>query len=280
MKALIIAAGYGTRFLPVTKSIPKEMLPLITKPAISFVIEELVSSGIKDILIVTSRRKRALEEFLDRDTELETVFKKEGDQAKLDLLDSFSNVNFSFVRQKKMLGTGHAILQARYWIGDEPFMVVYPDDLCVGSPPLSRLMIEQHKKKGKCILATVHDPPLLNRFGVLKIDQASGRVIDIVEKPEPGKEPSKEASIGRYLYDPEIFHWLAKGWEKHTTGEYYHTYALKKMMDKGKVVHTAISPDQWVDTGTPSGYLRAILRYAMQFPDLKEVVKKETENLD
>ena len=273
MKGIIVAAGYGTRFLPVTKTIPKEMLPLINKPSISFIIEEFIQSGIKDIIVISSRRKKVLEDFFDREIELEEVFRREGAEAKLDSIKP-RDARFSFIRQTEMIGTGHALLQAAPLIGDEPAVVAYPDDIHMGNTPLAGQLIKSYEETGCSVLATIHNPPHLERYGVLDLAEDGQHVRDIVEKPPMGQEPSKEVSIGRYLYTPEFFRYLAEGWEKHTSGEYYHIYALKKLMDQGKVVFKEVEGER-LDTGEPAGFLRATLRYAAQDPELKQIIREE-----
>ncbi len=270
MKGLILAAGYGTRFLPVTKTIPKEMLPLLDKPSIAFIVDEFIASGIEDIVIITSRRKKALEDYFDREMELESVFTAEGALNKLVAIKP-PEAHFTFIRQQKMLGTGHALLTTRAVIGQEPFVVAYPDDLHFGVPPLARQLIDTHKETGCTVLSTIHNPVDLERYGILDIDPDGFHVKDIVEKPAPGTAPSKEATIGRYLYTPEIFEFLEEGWKKHTGGEYYHTYALKKLMYSGQVVYRQCVGER-LDTGTPAGYLRAILKYAATVPEYREVL--------
>jgi UTP--glucose-1-phosphate uridylyltransferase len=272
LKGLIIAAGYGTRFLPVTKTIPKEMLPIITKPAISFIIEEFIAAGITDIVLLSSRRKKALDDFFDREMELEGLFTKEHAEDKLQLIRPY-DINLTIIRQQEMLGTGHALLQAQQAIGDQPFVVAYPDDIVMGEPPLSRQLIDEYEQTGCSVMATLHDPPNLERYGVLALEEDGKHVSSIIEKPEPGKEPSKEATIGRYLYTPEIFTYLQEGWEKHTGGEYYHIYALQQLMKQHKVVYTPVA-GQRLDTGSPEGYLRAIITYAKQDPHLKSVLEQ------
>lgn len=226
MKGIILAAGYGTRFLPITKTIPKEMLPILNKPSIDYIIEEFTSSGIKEILIITSRRKGVLDNYFDREIELETVFTKE---CKKDLLEKIKlkDINISFIRQNEMMGTGHALLHAKPWIGTDNVIVAYPDDLHVGSPSLTTQLIELHKKTGKNILSVIENPKDINRYGVIKLNKDNIHVKDIVEKPEVGKEPSNKASIGRFLYTHEFFKFLEEGFKIHQKGEYHHIYALK-----------------------------------------------------
>ncbi|MBI9106259.1 MAG: UTP--glucose-1-phosphate uridylyltransferase [Spirochaetales bacterium] len=273
MKGLIVAAGYGSRFLPVTKTIPKEMLPLIDKPSIAFIVEEFIASGINEILIITSRRKKVLEDFFDREVELEGVFSAEGDADKAKKIAPYEAKIF-FVRQQEMMGTGHALMQARPMMGNEAFVVAYPDDLHFGDKPLAGQLIEKYNETGCSVMATIHNPPNLERYGILKLADDNLHVTDIVEKPAPGSEPSQEASIGRYLYTPEIFDYLEEGWAAHKGGEYYHTYALNKMMREGRVVYKETEGER-LDTGAPEGYLRAILRYAAQNPELSAVLKEE-----
>ncbi len=271
MKGIIVAAGYGTRFLPATKTVPKEMLPLIDKPSIAFIVEEFLASGVTEILIISSRRKKVLEDYFDREIELETIFKAEGAQAKLDKIKPYK-AKIYFVRQQEMLGTGHALLQAKSILGDEPFVVAYPDDLHFGEKPLTKQLIEVFEQTGCSVLSTIHDPPNLSRYGVLKLADDGFHVHDIIEKPEPGSEPSKEASIGRYLYTSELFTLLEEGWDQHRGGEYYHTYALKQLMKQGKVVYRAVEGDR-LDTGSPEGYLEAILRYAASSEQYRGVLE-------
>lgn len=277
MKGVIVAAGYGTRFLPVTKTVAKEMLPLLNKPSIAFVIEEFLASGITDIIIITSRRKRSLEDYLDREMELEALFESEHAKSKLDLIRPY-NAHFSFVRQMEMKGTGHALLQVKPLIGGEPVVVAYPDDLHFGTPPLARQLVDTYNQTGCSVLASFFDPPELNRYGVLDLAADGLHVNDIVEKPPVGKEPSREASMGRYLYTPEFFDHLEEGWRYHTTGEYFHVYALNKLMKAGKVVYKRMEGER-LDTGNVSGFLQATLKYAKQFPELRQIIKDEAAEL-
>lgn len=282
MKGVIVAAGYGTRFLPVTKTIPKEMLPLVDTPSVDFIAREFIAAGIHHILVITSRRKRSLEDYFDREMELEAVFSREGADAKLERIRPLE-AQFTFVRQQEMRGTGHALLAAREFAGDEPVVVAYPDDLHFGEPPLAAQLVESYERTGNSVLATLHDPPDLNRYGVLDVAADGLHVHDIVEKPAPGTEPSKEASIGRYLYTPEFFDYLQKGWEEHErsggTGEYYHVGALKSLMADGKVVYTRTRGER-IDTGAPEGYLRAIVRYASGVPSYRDALRAELDRLE
>jgi UTP--glucose-1-phosphate uridylyltransferase len=277
VKGVILAAGYGTRFLPVTKTIPKEMLPLIDRPAIDFVIEEFLLSGIEEILVITSRRKKALEDYLDREIELEAIFEAQDAAAKLEKIRP-PKARIFFSRQREMMGTGHALMASRPFVGGEPFVVAYPDDLHIGEPPLARQLILAYEQTGCSVLSTVFDPPELHRYGTIGIAEDGLHVSRLVEKAPPGSEPSREASIGRFLYTEEIFPALEDGWEKHdpARGEYFHTAAVNVLAAQGKVVFKRWE-GQWLDTGKPDGFFRSILRYASTVPELKEVLDRFVE---
>ena len=272
MKGIIVAAGYGTRFLPVTKTVPKELLPVGTKPSIAFIVDEFVQSGIEDIIIISSRRKKSLEDYFDREIELEGLFLKEGRKDKLALIE-VPAARISFVRQTEMRGTGHALLQVKELIGNEACVVAYPDDLHVGDIPLARQLIDLYSQTGKCVLATILEPGDVSRYGVVDPEPDGVGVRGFVEKPARGREPSHEVSIGRYLYTPEFFEKVAEGWALHTAGEYYHSYALDRMIEAGKVAFKRVDGER-LDTGDPAGYLEAILRNAALDPALKPALDR------
>lgn len=266
MKAVIIAAGYGSRFLPASKTVPKEMFPVINRPAIDFILQELAASGIEEILFITSRRKRALEDYVDREVELEQVFASEGDSAKQQAI-AVPPGRFFFLRQERMLGTGQAILLAEPFTGDEPFVVVFPDDLHIGEPPLTRQLIDVYERTGCSVLAVEHDPPHLERYGVVALAADGLHVTDIVEKPSPGTEPSRDASIGRYLYTPEIYSALRSRWKRCQEGEFSYTEGVEELAAQRRVVIQRMEGRR-LDIGSPVGYLRSILEYAARDPDL------------
>ena len=272
MKGIIVAAGYGTRFLPATKTVPKELLPVGTKPSIAYIVEEFVASGIREIVIITSRRKKALDDYFDREIELEEIFKREGKADKLALVAPY-DADISFVRQREMRGTGHALLQVRPLIGNEPCVVAYPDDLHVGEKPLARQLVEVYEKTGKSVMATIFEPGDVSRYGVVDPDPDGIGVRGFIEKPAKGREPSHEVSIGRYLYTPEFFEILEEGWKKHEKGEYFHTYALDRLIAAGKMAYKRTEGER-LDTGEPAGYLDAILRNAAADPALRPVLER------
>jgi UTP--glucose-1-phosphate uridylyltransferase len=285
MKGIIVAAGYGTRFLPVTKTVPKEMLPLVDVPSIQFIVDEFVASGITDIVIITSRRKKVLEDYFDREVELESVFEREGKAAQLARIAP-PKANIAFVRQQRMMGTGHALLSVKSWTGGEPCVVAYPDDLHMGAIPLSAQLAKVYGETGCSVMATISEPGDVSRYGVLSIAADGRHVSGIVEKPAKGSEPSHEVSIGRYLYTSEFFDLLEEGWALHleaaaktgkTPGEYFHIYALNKMMEQGKVVFCPTQGER-LDTGEPAGYLDAVLRFADTRPELSAVIDRFVAN--
>ncbi len=270
MKGVILAAGYGSRFLPVTKTVPKEMLPLVNIPSIDFIIDEFLDSGVTEILVITSRRKKVLEDYREREIELEYTFREQGAKKKLDKIPPPEG-NIFFVRQKEMLGTGQALLLARPFVESEPFVVAYPDDIHMGKKPLTQQLIDSYRDSGCTVLATIYNPPNLERYGTLALAEDGLHVTDIIEKAPPGEEPSKEASMGRYLYTPEIFPLVQEGWDKHDEGEYFHTGALRALAGQGQVVFKRIEGLR-LDTGEPEGFFKSLLIYAQTVPHLKAVL--------
>ncbi len=272
MKGLIIAAGYGTRFLPVTKTIPKEMLPLVDRPAIDFIVEEFINSGIKDILIVTSRRKKSLDDYFDREIELESLFSSNSDSINLSKIAPF-DANIYFLRQKKMLGTGHAILSCKEFVGDSPFVVAYPDDIVFSKIPLAKQLIDIYNKIGKNVLAVEKKESDLSRYGVISYENENNylKVKSIIEKPPKGSEPSNLISIGRYLYTSELFSLLESGFAKHKGGEFYHIDSINALCNDNKVAACQFDGER-IDVGEKLGYLNGIIKYALTREDLREGV--------
>src|SRR5215469_11480704 len=213
-KAVIPAAGLGTRVLPATKAIPKEMLPLADKPTIQYVIEEAVASGITHVIIVTSRTKRAIEDHFDESPELRAALEKKGDTKKLQMFDYIENMaQISFTRQPRTRGLGHAILMAKDLVGDEPFGVLLGDDLVVNpEQPCLKQLMEVHERHGGCVIAALRVAREQTKlYGVFdleagaELEPRTHRVRDLVEKPQPEQAPSNLAVIGRYVLTPDIF---------------------------------------------------------------------------
>jgi UTP--glucose-1-phosphate uridylyltransferase len=261
MKAVIVAAGYGTRFLPITRCVPKEMLPIVDRPAIALVIDELVEAGVDRLLVITSRRKRAMEDWFDRDPELEAALS--GDARKLALIEP-PDVRVEFVRQQTMGGTGDALLLAREFAGDDPVVVAYPDDLFGPGNPTRELVDAWRTTRTSVLLAQPIEGDV-SRYGVLDVD--GGKLRKIVEKPAPGAEPSHLVSWGRYLFTPDFFESLAALRRNHTAGEYYHIGAINALAARGRVhVHVTTAPRR--DIGTPLGYVQAVIEAGLARPDI------------
>lgn len=267
MKGVIVAAGYGTRFLPVTRCIPKEMLPLVDRPSLDFVVDEMVQAGVTKLLIITSRRKKVLEDWFDRDVELDEVFLREGATAKYTKARP-PNVEVVTMRQTTMRGTGQAILMAKDFAAGDPIVVAYPDDLFHGENCTAQL-IAAHKLTGHSVLSA-HDfsGQDVSRYGVLDA-VGEGPIVPvrgIVEKPAVGEEPSHLVSLGRYLYTADIFPLLEAGWAAHGDGEFFPQDAINALADQGKVVARVVDAERW-DTGTPLGLLKANITHALERED-------------
>jgi UTP--glucose-1-phosphate uridylyltransferase len=272
MKAVIPAAGLGTRFLPATKAIPKEMLPIIDKPAIQFVVEEAVDSGIDDIIIITGRGKRAIEDHFDRSFELEHVLKSRNKTETLKELERIADLaDLHYVRQKNPLGLPNAIACARKHIGGESFAVLLGDDIIRSNVPCTRQMIDVHRRTKCPIVAVLRVPEeKLHKYGVVKGKAVSGMlsaVEDMVEKPPPGSAPSNMAMVGRYIFTTDIFDAIDSiGIGR--TGEYELPDAIKALMENGRNVYALEFEGERFDIGDKGEYVHAIVRFAMEREDI------------
>jgi UTP--glucose-1-phosphate uridylyltransferase len=269
VKGIILAAGYGTRFLPITKTIPKEMLPLGTRPAIDYVVQEFLAGGIRDILIITSRRKKVMDDYFDREPDLEAVLERDG---KRDCVAKIAppNANISFVRQQSMGGTGAAVLLARTFAGDDPCVLAFPDDLHFGETPLARQLVQVWQQTNRSVLALEERPEGedISRYGVAAVKPGSQpiAVTGLVEKPKTGTEPSRYISIGRYLLTPEIFGALEEERKGHPGGEFFLTSALHRLAGDGRLSGCAYTGTR-LDTGEPLGYYEALVRHILADPE-------------
>jgi UTP--glucose-1-phosphate uridylyltransferase len=270
-KAVIPAAGLGTRFLPATKSQPKEMLPIVDKPSIQYVVEEAVAAGLTDILIITGRGKRAIEDHFDRNFELEHYLEQ---SSKLDLLAEVQAVNdladIHYIRQRDPLGLGHAVSVAREHVGDEPFAVILGDDIMVDDGALLRSMIAVHDAEQASVLALLEVAPSeISAYGCATTDEVSAglhRVRDVVEKPRAADAPSSFAVIGRYVFTPGIFDTLdriAPG----VGGELQLTDAIALLIAEEPVFGRVFSDGRY-DIGQKLDFLRANIELALERPDL------------
>ena len=270
-KAVIPAAGLGTRFLPATKAQPKEMLPVVDKPAIQYVVEEAVAAGIKDILIITGRGKRSLENHFDRSFELEYWLERKGDESKLAAVRAVSDMaDIHYIRQKQPLGLGHAVLTAERHVGDQPFAVLLGDDI-IGENLLKK-MLGVYEQYGRSVIALQEVPREEIRFyGAATpepVDETLVKVIDIVEKPDPAVAPSNLAAIGRYVFTPEIFGEL-RTVQPGVGGEIQLTDAINALA-KLQVVYGYLFDGVRYDIGKKIDYLRATVELAAERDDLGE----------
>jgi UTP--glucose-1-phosphate uridylyltransferase len=285
--AVIPAAGLGTRFLPATKAQPKEMLPIVDKPCIQYIIEEAIDSGIEDILIITGRNKRAIEDHFDRAVELELTLKAQGKDDLLGLVQELSRVTIHYVRQGEPKGLGHAVLCARHFVGDEPFAVLLGDDIVDSEVPVLKQLMDVYEDCGGSVLG-VQEVPMdkVSNYGVVKpvpIRERLWLAEDLVEKPSVEEAPSQLAVLGRYIISPKIFDILA-----HTApgrgGEIQLTDALKKLSEQEPVYAYQFEGRRY-DVGDKQGFLEATVDFALKRPELREpflryllkTVGKETE---
>ncbi len=265
-KAVIAAAGHGSRMLPATKAMPKEMLPVVDKPAIQYIIEELVEAGIEDILIITGRGKQAIEDHFDRNVEIHNALENREDRAMLQTLERIEQLaDIHYLRQKELLGTGHAILKARKHVGDEPFAVLFGDDLVVSEHPCIGQLVDMYDKFGASILAVKEvAPERVGSYGVIRVESVNGvnLVKGLVEKPEPALAPSNLASLGRYIFEPQIFDFLDRITPAEN-GEYQLTDAIQLMIQSRPVYACAIEGD-WYTVGDLLSYLRTTVAFALE----------------
>ena len=275
VKAVIPAAGMGTRFLPATKAMPKEMLPVVDKPAIQYVVEEAVGAGLTDVLMITGRNKNALENHFDRNTELESLLEKKGDDRWLrEVHQSTHLANMHYVRQRDPLGLGHAVLRAQMHVGWNPFAVLLGDDIIDEKEDLLRRMIDVYDQRPSSIIALQEvDPSQAHLYGIATVEKTGDddvvRVTDLVEKPSAEEAPSNLAVIGRYVLQPDIFDALEKT-APGSGGEIQLTDALKQVAQSGAGggVMGVVFRGLRYDTGDRLDYLKAIVRVASNREDL------------
>lgn len=272
-KAVIPAAGLGTRFLPATKAQPKEMLPIVDKPTIQYIIEEAVESGIEDIIIVTGRSKRAIEDHFDKSVELEMLLERTGKHEMLEVVENISNlVDIHYVRQKEPLGLGHAVLCAKKFIGNEPFAVLLGDDIVDSEVPALKQMIDQYNEVQSSILGCNEVPRSeVNKYGIVNYSEKSGdlyKVESLVEKPEIEKAPSTQAIVGRYILSPAIFE-LLEDVAPDKKGEIQLTDAIDRLLGRESIYSYIIKGNRY-DVGDKFGFLQASIDFALKRPDLKD----------
>ena len=277
-KAVIPAAGYGTRFLPVTKAIPKEMLPIVDKPVIQYIVEEALQSGIEEILIITGHGKRAIEDHFDTNIDLELQLRQQGKDQLLHLVQDISSINIHYIRQKHMRGLGDAIRCAESFIDNEPFAVLLGDDVVYNpEQPALKQMMDAFSRLGATMLGCQEVPQeLVSRYGIVQgqptDDDRVVKLIDMVEKPAVDEAPSRLAALGRYILTPDIFEILRRV-QPGKGGEIQLTDALRLMADREAVYAYTFSGRSY-DTGNKLGFLKATVEYALRREDLGEAFRE------
>lgn len=275
-KAVVPVAGFGTRFLPVTKALPKEMLPIVDKPVVQHVVEELVRSGITDIIFVTGQNKRAVEDHFDYHPELENWLTGAGKEKAVSEIRKIAELaNFIYIRQKGPYGNGTPVLNVKHLLTGEPFVYAFSDDLVLSKRPFTRTMVEAYEKRpGMYVGVKEVTKAEVSKYGIIETAYKAGdQIRSIVEKPDPASTPSRLAVFGRYILTPDIFEalekvplgkagelWIADGIE----------YLLKR---QAKAYFVKIKDGQWYTTGDPVSYLRAVRAFALSRGDYKDLVK-------
>lgn len=280
-KAIIAVAGSGTRLLPATKSMPKEMLPIVDKPIIQLVVEELVEAGIEDIIFVTRWDKKPLEDHFDHSSALEDDLKKNG---KTELSEKISNIaemaNFIYVRQKGPYGNGTPVLSAASLVDDEPFVFVWGDDLVKSKVSFTKQMVDDYEKNGNLMIGVQEMPKeVLNRYGIVKLKEGTMEIEDIIEKPSISEAPSNLADFGRMILNQDFINILRKT-ALGKGNELWIVDAIKTYVKNGgKFMAKKIEDGEWLTTGDPLNYLKATLAYAADREDLKKDLEEIIKNL-
>jgi UTP--glucose-1-phosphate uridylyltransferase len=281
-KAVFPAAGLGTRFLPATKASPKEMLPLVDKPLIQYVIEEAVASGIESVVIVTGRGKASIEDHFDVSFELEKLLEERGKQEELKAMRAISEMaRVSYVRQQEALGLGHAVLQARDLVGDEPFAVMLSDDIIDSETPALRQLLDVYEKYDAPVVAVFEvEGEAISRFGVIDGDEVEPgvyKIKDMVEKPPPDQAPSNLAIIGRYILTPDIFDEIEKT-TPGAIGEIQITDAMRSLLKKRPFYAVRFQGKRY-DAGDKLGFLVATVEFALKHEDLAPEFREYLKSL-
>jgi UTP--glucose-1-phosphate uridylyltransferase len=283
-KAVILAAGYGTRFLPATKAIPKEMLPLVDRPAIQHVVEEAIRAGLEQIIMVTAAAKRAVEDHFDRDRELEQWLEQKGNAQQADEMRRLAGLaDIVCVRQKERLGIGHAVLMARSLVGDEPFALFFPDDIIESEVPAIKQLMDVFYRHGGSVLAVQRVPrEEIHHYGVIEpkpLEERVYKVLGIVEKPPASEAPSDLTVVGRYVLTPAIFPILASTPpDAKAGGEIQLTDGIARLLGEEPVFACRYEGERF-DVGRPLGLLKASLSMALARPDLGPELRRYLQDL-
>ena len=283
-KAVIPAAGLGTRVLPATKAQPKEMLVIVDKPSLQYIVEELVESGIKDIIIVTGRNKNSIEDHFDHSYELEDTLKKNNKNTLLEKVEDISSMaNICYVRQNHPKGLGHAILKAKSFVGDEPFVIALGDDIVYNDVPVAKQLIDNYTKYGFNIVGCQEVKESdVSKYGIVKplqsLDEKTVEMEDFIEKPSVEEAPSKLACLGRYLLTPKIFDYLEKT-EPGKGGEIQLTDAIVAMMKDGEKVLAYNFEGKRYDIGNKFGLLKANIEFGLRNEETREELLEYLKNI-
>ena len=283
-KAIIPAAGLGTRVLPATKAQPKEMLVIVDKPSLQYIVEELVESGIKDIIIVTGRNKNSIEDHFDHSYELEDTLKKNNKNTLLEKVEDISSMaNICYVRQNHPKGLGHAILKAKSFVGDEPFVIALGDDIVYNDVPVAKQLIDNYSKYGSSIVGCQEVKESdVSKYGIVKpllsLDEKTVEMEDFIEKPSVEEAPSKLACLGRYLLTPKIFDYLEKT-EPGKGGEIQLTDAIVAMMKDGEKVLAYNFEGKRYDIGNKFGLLKANIEFGLRNEETREELLEYLKNI-
>lgn len=285
-KAIFPVAGFGTRFLPATKAQPKEMLPIVDKPVVQYLVEEAVAAGIEEIIFVTGRGKRAIEDHFDVSYELETTLVEKNKQDLLEVVKNISSLaKFSYVRQPIPLGDGHALLQAAHLVDDdESVLVIFGDCLYDSEVPAAKQLIDAYEKYRAPIIG-LSEVPLedVSKFGVIGGEQQSDardwKVTHMVEKPKPEDAPSRAVAVGKYIITREVFETLS-GMKDGKSGEIRLADAFDAMLESGRPMYGRMLEGEWLDTGDKFGFLKATIHLGLRHPEVKEKLRAYLRSLD
>jgi UTP--glucose-1-phosphate uridylyltransferase len=280
-KAVVAVAGSGTRLLPATKSMPKEMLPIVDKPIIQLVVEELVEAGIEDVILVTKWDKKPLEDHFDHSWALENDLKKNGKDDLLREIQRISELaNFIYVRQKGPYGNGTPVLTAASLVADEPFVFVWGDDLVKSRVSFTKQMVDDFEKNGKLMIGVQEVPrEEVSKYGIVKLKKGTMQIQDIIEKPSVEEAPSNLADFGRMILDRNIINILKKT-SLGKNNELWIVDAIRNYIkDGGEFMAKKVEDGEWLTTGDPINYLKSILKYAMDRKEMKDNLKKYLKTL-
>ncbi|MEQ8249501.1 MAG: UTP--glucose-1-phosphate uridylyltransferase GalU [Alphaproteobacteria bacterium] len=282
-KAVFPVGGLGTRFLPATKALPKEMLPIVDKPLIHYAVEEARAAGIEEFIFVTGKGKSAIEDHFDHSSELEALLRSRGKAEAAASLSSWLPApgKVAYTRQQEPLGLGHAIWCARHFIGDEPFAVLLPDDIFLAEVPCLKQMVDAYSGRGGMVAAEIIEGADISNYGVLDVAGGNGKVVNVrslVEKPKPADAPSNYAVVGRYIMTPRVFEYLDRQ-EKGAGGEIQLTDALSWLASVEEFAGIEIEGERF-DCGQRSGYLRANIAFGLRRADLRDGLIQYIRSLD